>query len=110
MKVENAPSREDFANLIATMSKAQLELLYRVAQAILDYPATKPAGEPTAEELAEDAKWDEAFAKTTPEQWAKLTEKLEVGEALPMFDENGRWLLDDYTDEDFEQAKAGKGE
>lgn len=107
MRIENSPSREDFAKLIATMSKAQFELLYRVAQDILDYPATKPTDEPTEEELAEDAKWDEAFAKTTPEQWAKLTAKLEDGEALPMFDESGRWLLDDYTEEDF--AKAGKG-
>lgn len=110
MSVENAPSGEDFAKLIATMSKAQFELLYRVAQDILDYPATEPTEEPTAEELAEDAKWDEAFAKTTPEQWDKIMAKVDGETALPMFGENGRWLVDDYTDEDFEQAKAGKGD
>ena len=104
MRVENSPSREDFARLIATMSKAQFELLYRVAQDILDYPAAKPTDEPTAEELAEDAKWDEVFAKTTPEQWDKIMAKVDSETLLPMFDENGRWLVDDYTEEDFKKA------
>ena len=54
----------------------------------------------TEDELAaEDAKWDVAFAQTTPEQWAKMhdriTADIELGGALPMFDENGRWLVDD---------------
>jgi len=43
----------------------------------------------TEDELAaEDAKWDAAFAQTTPEQWAKMhdriTADIELGGALPM--------------------------
>jgi|GEM_PF-887274 len=108
MRTENAPSRDDIVKLIATMSKAQLALLYRVAQDIRDYPAAMPDDEPTEEEVAaEDAQWDASLARHADKFDALAAEAcadIEAGKVLPMFDDKGRWLVDDYTDEDFESA------
>ena len=96
------------------MSVAQLALLYRVAWDIRDYPAVIPdAGdvterEPTKENLAaEDAEWEAAFARHADKFDALAAEAradIETGKVLPMFDDKGRWLVDEYTDEDFERA------
>jgi len=98
-------TREAVIELVKRMPDDKLSSLYDFGRYIMRPDAE---AEPTEEELAaEDAKWDETFARTTPEQWAKLKARIDASPSLPMFDENGRWLVDDYTDEDIEKAKAG---
>jgi len=103
MRKENTHTGDDLTKLIATMSTA-----YRVAQDIRDSPADMPDDEPTEEALAaEDVKWDAAFTRHADKFDALAAQAhadIEAGKVLPMFDDKGRWLVDNDTDEDFENA------
>ncbi len=39
---------------------------------------------------------------------AQIEARIGASPALPMFDESGRWLVDDYTDADFEEQGRGR--
>lgn len=59
------------------------------------------AAQEAAELAADDAKWDAAFAATDPAKlraWlAEDEDEIAAGETLPMFDDEGRWLIDDQS-------------
>jgi hypothetical protein len=100
-------TREDVLATIAALPADKLAEVYDFARFIVHRDTVVTEAEPTEEELAaEDAVWDAAFAKTTPEQLEQLHERIRNSPSLPMFDEAGRWLVDDYTDEDFARAKG----
>ena len=104
-------TREEVLTAIAALPADKLAGVYDFMQFITERNTVIAEPEPTEEELtAENAKWDAVFAQTTPEQLAKLQVKISNSPSLPMFDENGRWLVDDYTNKDFGRIKAGKGE
>jgi len=46
---------------------------------------------------AEDAQWD-AVAARHADKRAQMEAQIAAAPALPMFDESGRWLVDDYAD------------
>jgi len=52
---------------------------------------------------AEDALWD-AVAAQHADKRAQVEAQIAAAPTRPMFDESGRWLVDDYTDADFEGA------
>ena len=52
---------------------------------------------------AEDALWD-AVAAQHADKRAQAEAQIAAAPTLPMFDESGRWRVDDYTDADFEDA------
>lgn len=111
MRTEYTPTHKDVLRLIASMSAAQLSLWYEIGKNIQGAPIADDAeAAPTAEELAaEDALWDAAFARHADKfeaLAAQAVADIEAGRTLPMFDEDGRWLVDDYTEADFERAAA----
>lgn len=60
---------------------------------------------PSEDELkAEDALWEATFARHA-DKFDALAEQamteIESGQTLPMFDDKGRWLVDDQIEEDF---------
>ncbi len=59
-------------------------------------------------EETEDALWD-AIAAQHADKRAQIEARIGASPALPMFDESGRWLVDDYTDADFEEQGRGRG-
>jgi hypothetical protein len=105
------------------MNAAQLSLWYDIGKRIQDARIAESVGaddddvddmpdflKATEEELAaEDALWDATFATPESQAWmARMVERLKTEPTLPMFDEHGRWLLDDYTEEDFEKARVAQ--
>ena len=114
MQTQISPTREDILAIVATMTREQLALLYEVATAIRQR-AIAPAVDDvpdflqaTEEELAaEDALWATMTAKHA-DKLAKISERItneiEADETLPMFDDKGRWLVDEQIEA--EQVKA----
>jgi len=51
----------------------------------------------------EDALWDAVAAQHADKQ-TQTEARIAAARVLPMFDKSGRWLVDDYTDADFEDA------
>ena len=70
----------------------------------LDY-SDDVESQPSEEQLkAEDALWDATFARHANKFDALADQALieiELGQTLPMFDDKGRWLVDDQAEEDF---------
>ncbi len=98
-------TREEVLTTIAALPADKLAEVYDFARFITERDTVV---EPSAEELAaEDALWNATFAKHA-DKFDALAEQaradIEVGKALPMFDDKGRWLVDDYTDDDFDKA------
>jgi len=56
---------------------------------------------------AEDMPWNAIAAQHANKQ-AQIEARIGASPALPMFDESGRWLVDDYTDADFEERGRGR--
>lgn len=56
-----------------------------------------------AELAAEDDVWDTTTAQHA-DTLAALAAQIEAAPVQPMFDEKGRWLVDHYTEADFQQA------
>ena len=106
-------TREEVLTTIAALPADKLAEVYDFVRFITARGVVITDAEPTDEELAaEDAKWDAALAQTTPEQWAKLHERItadiEAGNTLPMFDDNGRWLVDDQIANDLATGTRAK--
>ena len=115
------PTREEVLRLIASMNAAQLALWYDIGKRIQATPIAKETDQDrtapgnadwldaTEEQLAaEDGVWDAITAKHV-HKLDKLAERIKSEPPLPMFDENGRWLVDDYTEADLEKAESGAG-
>lgn len=80
---------------------ARLPLLPpNIVQAIYEIAITMPPEIESKALAEEDAIWDNITTKYA-DKLSKLSEKIASEPSLPMFDENGRWLLDDYTEADF---------
>ena len=103
----------DALSLAQSMAREQLALWVAIGRTIQAQavPTVTPLPELAADDplnateedmAAEDALWD-----ATTEKYAhkldKWVEKIRTSPALPMFDANGRWLVDDYTEADFEK-------
>ena len=107
-------TREQLLVLIASMNNKQLALWYDIGRTIQTRltPATSNQDitddddwlNDTEEQIAaEDALWDATTAKYS-ENLSRLGDAIANSPSLPMFGPDGRWLLDDYTEADFETA------
>lgn len=95
-------TREEVIELVKRLPSEKLAEVYDFVVFLQTRPTiTIVEGEENV--AAEDALWD-AIAAQYADKRAQLEARIANAPALPMFDEDGRWLVDDYEEQAVPQA------
>lgn len=100
-------TRDDVIAAIEALPADKLVEVYDFARFLAER-STAAEVEPTEAELAtEDAKWEATYARHADKfdaLAAQAEADIDADKSLPMFDEDGRWLVDGYINTESDKA------